>query len=193
MGRLIPFSRHARTKREAGEVRTIYGYRPVKRRKIRWRLPRLSPFPVVLTLCLVYVGYLHWPAATATSSAAPHGGAELVNASFGKCGFGPRFNCVIDGDTFYYQGQKIRISGIDTPETYEPQCRHEAELGAAATRRFQELLNAGPFVLVSTGPDEDRYNRKLRDVRRDGYSLGSVLVTEGLARPWTGRRMPWCV
>lgn len=192
MNRLVPFSRGARAQHPD---RTIYGFRPRKGGRLRRRLPRLSPFPVVLTLCLLYVGYLNLPMVPATTSPAPsHAqGAELVSASFGKCGSGPRLNCVIDGDTFYYQGRKIRLSGIDTPETHEPQCRQEAELGAAATRRFQELLNAGPFMLVRTGQDEDRYNRKLRDVRRDGHSLGNALVAEGLARPWTGRRMPWCV
>ncbi|WP_394357150.1 hypothetical protein [Sphingopyxis indica] len=40
--------------------------------------------------------------------------------------------------------------------------------------------------------DSDRYGRKLRIVVRGGTSVGSVLVAEGLARPWEGRRRPWC-
>jgi endonuclease YncB( thermonuclease family) len=27
---------------------------------------------------------------------------------------------------------------------------------------------------------------------RDGRSLGDQLVSEGLARTWSGRREPWC-
>lgn len=189
MDRLIPFPRNVRAGRQD---RRIHHFRPRQRRPNGWRL-RLTPFPVVLGLCILFLGYHNLPATSAASGHyAPRAG-QVVNASFAKCGIGPRYNCVIDGDTFYYQGQKIRLSGIDTPETHEPQCRQEAELGAAATRRFQELLNAGPFTLVATGRDEDRYNRKLRGVRRDGRSLGNVLVAEGLARPWMGRRMPWCV
>ena len=105
----------------------------------------------------------------------------------------PHNNCVIDGDTFYLGTLSIRVADIDTPETYQPQCAYEAELGASATRRFQELLNAGPFeVIVSGSRDEDRYGRKLRTVSRDGRSLGAILVAEGLAREWTGSRQPWC-
>ena len=53
--------------------------------------------------------------------------------------------------------------------------------------------NAGPFELHPiSGRDEDRYGRKLRIITRGGRSLGDVLVAEGLARTWTGRREPWC-
>ncbi len=190
MDRVVMSFRRAAARRRAG--RTIRALDRARRRPLRLRMPRLSPFPVMLTLCLLYVGYLNLPQ-DAPETGARAAGGEIVDARFTRCGAGPRINCVIDGDTFYYRGQKIRLSGIDTPETHEPRCREEAELGAAATRRFQELLNAGPFVIVRTGRDEDQYARKLRDVRRDGRSLGAVLVNEGLARPWTGRRMPWCV
>ena len=62
------------------------------------------------------------------------------------------------------------------------------------TRRMEALLSAGPFELHPPpgGCDEDRYGRKLRIVTRGGRSLGDVLVEEGLARTWTGRRLPWC-
>jgi micrococcal nuclease len=114
-------------------------------------------------------------------------------SQFGMCGAFKRSNCVVDGDTFYFQGQKIRVADIDAPETHPPRCEYERELGARATRRLHELLNAGPFDLVQLGNrDEDRYGRKLRAVLRDGRSLGDILVAEGLARTWTGRRQPWC-
>jgi endonuclease YncB( thermonuclease family) len=98
----------------------------------------------------------------------------------------------MDGDTFYLGRQSVRIADIDTPETHPPRCSHEADLGARATRRLHQLLNAGPFVLESRGRDEDQYGRKLRTVTRDGRSLGVVLVSEGLARRWTGTRRSWC-
>jgi endonuclease YncB( thermonuclease family) len=113
--------------------------------------------------------------------------------SFAKCGSGPRINCVVDGDTFYLDGHSIRVADIDTPETYRSRCSYEANLGARATRRFTQLLNAGPFV-VKPIPfrDEDRYGRKLRTVHRNNQSLGAILVSEGLARVWEGRRRSWC-
>jgi endonuclease YncB( thermonuclease family) len=98
---------------------------------------------------------------------------------------------VIDGDTFDYAGERIRIADIDTPEL-RGRCPEEVRLARAATTRLESLLAAGPFDLERLGRDEDRYGRKLRVVVRGGRSLGDTLVSEGLARTWTGRREPWC-
>jgi endonuclease YncB( thermonuclease family) len=112
---------------------------------------------------------------------------------FRKCESGAHRNCVVDGDTIWMMGEKIRIADIDTPEVSDPKCRSELALGNKATTRLIELINAGPFELKAwPGRDEDRYGRKLRVLVRDGRSLGDVLVSEGLARTWSGRREPWC-
>ncbi|TXI08750.1 MAG: thermonuclease family protein [Rhizobium sp.] len=103
-----------------------------------------------------------------------------------------RIDCVVDGDTFWMDGIKIRIADIDAPETHPARCASEQELGEAATYRLQDLLNAGPFDLVAIDRDEDVYGRKLRIVERDSQSLGAELVNEGVARKWDGRRHPWC-
>ncbi len=118
--------------------------------------------------------------------------APQAQVEYQKCDRGSGPDCVIDGDTFYVGYKRVRIADINTPETYRAECEYEAELGARATARMIELLSAGPFELVATGRDKDRYGRYLRKVVRDGQSLGDVLVREGLARPWTGRRRPWC-
>lgn len=111
---------------------------------------------------------------------------------FGFCHTGGGRNCVVDGDTFWMDGEKIRIADIDTPETHPSRCPREADLGARATKRLHALLNAGPVTLERTARDTDRYGRKLRIVTRDGESLGGVLVSEGLARRWEGARRSWC-
>lgn len=118
--------------------------------------------------------------------------SDRDTARFGLCHAGGGNNCVVDGDTIYYRGVKIRIADIDTPETHQPRCPAEAALGAQATRRLHALVNAGPFTLQSTDRDEDRYGRKLRVLTRGGESLGGVLVGEGLARWYRGGRQPWC-
>lgn len=112
---------------------------------------------------------------------------------FGKCHSGGGQNCVVDGDTFWMDGEKIRIADIDTPETHPSRCAEEERLGNAATDRLQALLNAGAFELSPIDRDTDRYGRKLRIVERNGVSLGGVLVSEGLARPYGGGpRAGWC-
>lgn len=119
--------------------------------------------------------------------------ALILAATFTLCHTGGGINCVVDGDTLWLKGEKIRVADIDAPETHPPRCQREADLGKRATLRLYELVNAGPFAAVAVGNrDTDRYGRKLRVLVREGRSLGDVLVGEGLARTWSGRREPWC-
>lgn len=115
-------------------------------------------------------------------------------ASFVPCAGRQRITCVVDGDTFWYRGEKFRLADINAPETGRPKCPREAELGARATRRLGELLNAGAFTLAPNpfGDDRDRYGRRLRAVTRRGESIGARLTAEGLAERWQGRRGDWC-
>jgi len=99
---------------------------------------------------------------------------------------------VVDGDTIWFEGRKIRLADINTPEISQPGCAFEAELGERATMRLTALLNEGPFTLRREGRDRDRYGRELRVLLRDGQSLGATLVAEGLAEEWQGRRGDWC-
>jgi len=118
--------------------------------------------------------------------------AETSSPRIVLCGI-TRRTCVVDGDTFWLEGEKIRIADIDTPEISEPKCDAEYQLGMKATHRLRDLLNEGAFEVRPIGNrDEDRFGRKLRVVVRGGRSLGDQLVSEGLARTWTGRREPWC-
>ncbi|MDE3830282.1 thermonuclease family protein [Sinorhizobium meliloti] len=108
------------------------------------------------------------------------------------CGSGKRINCVVDGDTFWLRGEKVRIADVDTPEISQPSCESELQRGVAARDRLLVLLNEGPFALVVSGRLVDRNGRKLRIVVRNGRSLGDQLVAEGLARTWDGKRRTWC-
>lgn len=138
-------------------------------------------------------GVLAGLAAAVLSAGFPSAAAEPeVRVQFGLCHTGGGTNCVVDGDTIWMDGVKIRIADIDAPETHPSRCAEEARLGDAATLRLQGLLNAGPVRLAAADRDEDRYGRKLRIVMRGTMSLGDVLVSEGLARHWTGSRQPWC-
>ena len=118
--------------------------------------------------------------------------ADHLSADFALCHSGGGTNCVVDGDTFWFRGEKIRIADIDTPETHGPRCMAEGELGTRATRRLRALMNDGPFSLETGERDSDRYGRALRVVTRRGQSIGELLVAEGLARRWDGARHPWC-
>jgi endonuclease YncB( thermonuclease family) len=101
---------------------------------------------------------------------------------------------VIDGDTFRLStGEKIRIAGIDAPESAarNAKCPTEITRGKAATRRAVALLKGRAVTFERVGRS---YDRTVARVRLDGRGLDSLLVAQGVARWWPrGRPKPdWC-
>ena len=173
--------------------RTGHGWKQERGLRRRRSSARFGRNELAGTLLAGIVGGLAWtmlPAAT--SAPAPAAPVAAAATSFGFCHRGGGTNCVVDGDTFWMAGEKIRIADIDTPQTHPARCPEEARLGAAATQRLQTLLNSGAVTLHSIDRDTDRYGRKLRRVEVNGRGVGDMLVAEGLARPYRGRRMGWC-
>lgn len=131
--------------------------------------------------------------ASASSPKRPIASSNVLNVvasvALAICAPGPRDNCVVDGDTFWIAGEKVRIADIDAPEI-NGRCPYESRLAVASRDRLRQFLNSGEFKLHREG--QDRYGRTLAVVTIDGYSVGDILVVEGLARTWTGRRDPWC-
>lgn len=105
------------------------------------------------------------------------------------CGSGPRVSCVVDGDTFWFGGEKFRLAGIDAPEVTEP-CIEARILAARSAERLRALLSTGEPSIARAGAD--RYGRTLAAFSVGGRDLGDQLVAEGLARPWPGRKVEWC-
>ena len=109
-----------------------------------------------------------------------------------QCGSGKRYTCVVDGDTLWLQGEKIRLQGFDTPETTTNICggRREVQLGKKATLRLIQLLNSGEVTFRRNG--EDRHGRTLADFYVDGVDVGNTLIVERLARSWPDGAEFWC-
>ncbi|MBW8319298.1 MAG: thermonuclease family protein [Arenimonas sp.] len=101
---------------------------------------------------------------------------------------------VIDGDTVVIGVETIRILNIDTPEIRHAQCDAERRLGLVAKRRLEVLLSTGePLVRRGDkGRMTDKYGRTLAVLSVGNRDLGDILIAEGLARRWTGKRQPWC-
>lgn len=138
-----------------------------------------------------------WQARASSGGAAARapsgpGRAGGVRVAFGACKWGGGTNCVVDGDTIYLAGAKIRIAGIDAPETHDYRCASELALGEQAAARLRQLVSGGAVTLSSIDRDHDVYGRLLRNVAVDGQDVGDVLVSEGLARPYAGGRRGWC-
>jgi endonuclease YncB( thermonuclease family) len=120
------------------------------------------------------------------------GRTEGVRASFGYCKWGGGTNCVVDGDTFYLNGDKVRIAGIDAPETHPPRCDDEARLGDEATKKLHSLLNSGAVTTTSIDRDRDAYGRLLRNVAVNGQDVGEAMISAGVAREYGNGRRAWC-
>jgi micrococcal nuclease len=107
---------------------------------------------------------------------------------------------VIDGDTFWIDygssTEKIRVIGIDTPETYSENTSSkwygisEAQLdiwGDFATDYAKNTLE-GKSVYIETDPlagPKDSFGRTLAYVRIDGQDYGLLLLERGYARAYT--------
>jgi len=118
--------------------------------------------------------------------------SDGTRASFGYCHTGGGTNCVVDGDTFWINGEKVRIAGIDAPETHPPRCDYEARLGDEATEKLHALLNSGAVTMTSIDRDRDRYGRLLRNVQVNGRDVGEAMIGAGVAREYGRGRRPWC-
>jgi micrococcal nuclease len=120
----------------------------------------------------------------------------VVCASLLAAVVGPAFAgeglIAIDGDTIRAGEERIRILGLDTPETYQAQCFEEARLGYQAAGRLQHLLNVRA-IRIARSTRKDKYGRTLAIVRAGKEDVASILIAEGLARPYNGgKRQPWC-
>jgi micrococcal nuclease len=98
---------------------------------------------------------------------------------------------IIDGDTIEVRlangNERVRLLGIDTPETVDPSRPPEC-FGAEASARTHELLPAGTLVVLERDVEpRDHFGRLLAFVfrRRDRLLVNRQLLAEGLATPLT--------
>jgi micrococcal nuclease len=106
--------------------------------------------------------------------------------------FAARVVRVVDGDTVMAlaagttQAVRVRVIGVDTPETVKPDTP-VACYGPQASTFTKHLLPPGTTIRAAheAGGDTDRYGRQLWDVwLPDGRFLESVLAAAGAARAY---------
>lgn len=94
---------------------------------------------------------------------------------------------VIDGDTIEIHGQRIRIVGIDAPESRqrctEKATGSETRCGQEAAFWLSNFLAARPVTCLEEG--KDRYNRSLARCQVQGVDIGGAMVTAGWALAFT--------
>ncbi len=97
-----------------------------------------------------------------------------------------RVDRVVDGDTVIVDGQRVRLIGIDAPESVKPGSPVDCYGPDASARLHQLLPNRTPVLLEYDVERRDRYDRVLAYVwLPDPPSLVNlVLVQEGYARAY---------
>lgn len=88
---------------------------------------------------------------------------------------------VIDGDTIDVDAQRIRIHGIDAPESAQNCARGGVTwlCGQEAGARLRALVRG--LNVECRAVDKDRYGRIVGKCYADGADVGAVMVSEGLA------------
>jgi micrococcal nuclease len=94
----------------------------------------------------------------------------------------------IDGDTFHYGTESIRLLNIDAPEIHG-KCDAERLLALAAKDKLSSLLQ-GPVEIHRQG--KDKYRRTLATITVTGGDAGTLIIRAHLAVAWEGRRHDWC-
>jgi micrococcal nuclease len=117
---------------------------------------------------------------------------------------------VLDGDTIRIDGRKpdVRLVGLNAPETSRAECKGERDLGEAATRRLQQIVNGSALDLRyvacncppgTEGTERCNYGRRCGVLKANGRDVASILIAEKLAVPFhcSGTSCPptprpWC-
>ncbi|MEI9423383.1 thermonuclease family protein [Mesorhizobium sp. Cs1299R1N1] len=117
---------------------------------------------------------------------------------------------ITDGDTIRLSGaaKGTRLVGFNAPESIEPRCASEGDLGRRAKARLKELVATAKLELKmvpcscppgTEGTDKCNYGRSCGSLFADGRDVGDVLVSEGLAVPFVcfstscpPTPRPWC-
>ncbi len=89
---------------------------------------------------------------------------------------------VIDGDTVEIHGTRIRLHGIDAPESSQTCKRPSGETwrcGRDAAMALADFLRAGTVTCDDRG--RDRYKRMISVCRKDGMDVNEWMVRSGWA------------
>ena len=98
---------------------------------------------------------------------------------------------VIDGDTIEVVGQKVRLYGIDAPESRQT-CERDGvtwPCGTESSAKLRELIGAGKVRCLGSG--QDRYGRLIAVCLKGEININATMVAAGLALAY--RRFPRAV
>ena len=88
---------------------------------------------------------------------------------------------IVDGDTIVLNGEKIRFSGIDTPELKQTCLQGDQEVGCGMSAKMLLVKKIGNNIPECISEGKDVYKRTLAECFINGESLSSFLVRSGYA------------
>ena len=88
---------------------------------------------------------------------------------------------VVDGDTIYLNGEKIRFTGIDTPELKQTCIKKGIKDYCGVTAKKILINKIGSKIVECISQGKDQYKRTLAECFVNNESLSSYLVRSGYA------------
>ena len=88
---------------------------------------------------------------------------------------------VVDGDTIVLNGEKIRFSGIDTPELKQTCLKDDQEVRCGMAAKMLLIKKIGDATVECISEGKDAYKRTLAECFVNGESLSKFLVRSGYA------------
>lgn len=174
-------------------------------RYLAGRFARAFGFALALVVGSLIYSHFNNPHATFSSGPAP----ALPDAGSLRPLARGQFT-ITDGDTIRLNGaaKGTRLVGFNAPESIEPRCEAEGDLGRKAKARLRELVATATLELKmipcscppgTEGTGKCNYGRSCGHLFADGQDVGDVLVSEGLAVPFVcgstscpPTPRPWC-
>ena len=150
---------------------------PFVPRPSRWRVDGIDirlVLAFILPLAFVVGGMLARDAAGGSAGMVEKGEAAIVGVA-----------SVIDGDTIEVHGRRIRLEGIDAPESKQTCIRDGVaeRCGQQAALHLSDRIGRLAVACEPTGTD--RYGRTLAICSEGGEDLNGMMVRDG-----DGRRLP---
>ena len=88
---------------------------------------------------------------------------------------------IIDGDTIILNGEKIRFSGIDTPELKQTCMKGDQKVSCGVSARMLLIKKIGNAIPECINEGKDVYKRTLAECFVSDESLSKFLVRSGYA------------
>ena len=95
--------------------------------------------------------------------------------------FKPQKIRVVDGDTIHLNGEKIRFSGIDTPELKQTCVKNNVIYPCGVTAKEVLIQKIDNNIVKCISEGKDQYKRTLAECFVNKESLSSYLVRSGYA------------